>query len=237
MSSKEHAPANIIRLRHGIIAFVLIVVAAVAIYGLLYSTGATVGEITEGEHYTVLDPSVAHTPGEPVEVMEFFSYACVHCYQFDPLIEDWRGRQTDAVRFKRQPVDFSPAWATLAQAYLTFEAMDILDDNHERLFRALHDQGKVFNTVEALADFVDGHGATRDEFLATFNSPTIRRATARLQDTQRKFQVSGVPTLVVGGKYLVKMEVGRKLSLAVVDHLVKLEQADKPVVSAPSDGN
>ncbi|MEZ5598297.1 MAG: hypothetical protein R3E84_18300 [Pseudomonadales bacterium] len=84
--------------------------------------------------------------------------------------------------------------------------------------------------MEALADFVDRHGATRDEFLAhvqlTDHPP---RHCSPAGHAAQVPGCSGVPTLVVGGKYLVKMEVGRKLSLAVVD-LVKLEQADKPVV-------
>lgn len=40
----------------------------------------------EGQHYATLPVPVA-ADGEKVVVTEFFSYACIHCFQFDPDIE------------------------------------------------------------------------------------------------------------------------------------------------------
>ena len=41
---------------------------------------------------------------------------------------------------------------------------------------------------------------------------------------QREVVIRAVPTLAVNGAYLVSMDVGRKVALEVVDHLIALEQ-------------
>ncbi len=115
---------------------------------------------------------------------------------------------------------FSPAWQLLAQTYFTLQRLDALDDNHMRLFRAIHDNGQQFATPESMADFVDGSGVTRADFLQMFNSPEVRRDLRDADAMQRNIVISSVPTLVVDDRYVVNMDVGRKQALEVVDYLI-----------------
>ena len=233
MAKPQETPQRIKTIRLGVVIFLAAVAGLLAIYGTLYSTGITEGEFTEGEHYSRIDAGVRHRPGDPVEVVEFFSYGCIHCKNFDPLIEDWQADQSDeVVSFRRQPVAFSPTWAILAQTFFALQELGIEEENHERLFKAIHDQGRQFLSVEMIADFVDGHGATRDEFLRAFNSPKVRRAASEFESIQSRYDVQGVPMIAVAGKYMVKMDVGRKLALDVVDHLVALERQGSPKPTA-----
>ena len=222
MSKKSDA--KVTRVRNAIIGFVVLLVVAVIGYGMLYSSGATQGEFIAGEHYTVLEAPPRRRMGDPIEVREFFSYGCVHCRNFDPLIEDWDATKPANVTFERTPVTFSPIWALLAQTYLTLEHLDIVDDNHARLFRHIHENRGQFLSAEAVADFVDGNGASREEFLEAFNSAEVRRALRAADTAQRTAGISAVPTIVVADKYLVTMDHGRKVALEIVDHLIALEQ-------------
>ena len=43
----------------------------------------------EGTHYERLPVPVETQAPEGVEVVEVFSYACYHCYSFQPLVEPW----------------------------------------------------------------------------------------------------------------------------------------------------
>ncbi len=221
MAKKKNNDARMTTLRWTILGFVGAVAVLVLLYGLLYSSGATEGAFAEGEHYTRIRDEVRRRQGAPVEVVEFFSYGCIHCKNFDPLIEDWKATQDDSVAFRRQPVSFSPIWALLGRTYLTLEQMGILEENHDRLFRAVHDQGKQFLTPEMMADFIDGNGTDREAFLAAFNSAEVRRAAARMESEARENGINSVPMIIVGGQYAVNMGIGRKLSLDVVDHLVE----------------
>lgn len=214
-------------LRWSILGTIGVIVAGVLIWGLVYSIGSVDGgEIVEGEHYDVVADAPRRRPGAPVTVTEFFSYGCVHCRSFDPLIEDWREDLGDGVAFERVPVAFSPEWAMLGQAYLALEQAGALAQNHERLFRAIHDNGRQFLSAGQIADFVDGHGISREAFLAAYGSAEARRALARNEARQNRLGISSVPSLTVADKYRINMDVGRRQSLAVADHLVALEQAN-----------
>lgn len=216
---------KVLRTRNAILGFVVLVAILVIGFGTFYSTGVSTGAITEGEHYTVLDDPPRKRPGEDILVHEYFSYACVHCRNFEPLVSDWKKNLPDNATFVRSPVIFSPIWGILAQSYYALESTGALEANHDRLFRAIHDSGRQFLTPEMVADFVDGKGTTRAEFLAAFESSEVRRATRDAERRQRAVQVNSVPTLVVAEKYLVNMDKGRKLALDIADYLIDLELA------------
>ena len=78
-----------------------------------------------------------------------------------------------------------------------------------------------------IADFVDGRGVTKDEFIEAYNSSRVRRALATGDARQRTFAIASVPTLVVADKYVVSMDVGRRQALEVVDYLIALEQDER----------
>ena len=104
--------------------------------------------------------------------------------------------------------------------------MGRLAQNHERLFRAIHDNGRQFLSPGQIADFVDGHGVSREGFLAAYGSAEVRRALARNEARQNRLGIASVPSLTVADKYRINMDVGRRQSLEVADHLVALEQAN-----------
>jgi len=211
------------RVRNSILIFVGVVVILVLGYGTLYSTGVTEGEFVAGEHYRVLEDARPTRPGEPLEVTEFFSYGCIHCRNFDPLIDQWLPTLPEGVTFKRTPVAFSPTWTLLAQTYLTLEYLNVLEQNHTRLFTQIHDRGIQFLSVEQIADFIDGNGVSKEEFLRAFNSPEVRRAVREADIAQRNIQITSVPTLVVADRYVINMDNGRKVALEIADQLINEE--------------
>ena len=182
------------------------------------------GSFVEGRDYTLLDDAPV-AGRRPIQVTEFFSYGCVHCRNFDPLIDEWLTELPDDVRFERAPMSFSPVWALLAQTYLTLELEDALEQNHNRLFRAIHDQQRQFLSADQLADFVDGRGISKQRFLNTFNSSRVKRRLNEIDQKSRAAKVRSVPTLTVADRYLVGMDGGRKRALEIIDHLVELERA------------
>lgn len=232
----DPTPPRVRRIQIGIAAFLGAIVVALILYGTLYTTGITEGEFTEGEHYTLLKNPVRGEPGEPIEVIEFFSYGCIHCFNFDPIIEDWQEDLPASVHFRRQPVAFSPAWALLGQTWFTLNDLGILEKNHMRIFRAIHEKNRQFLSVEEMADFIDGQGATRDEFIKAFNGATVRRFSSQMERMQVKYEVQGVPHIVVAGKYVIKADVPRKIALDVVDHLIAVESASGSSASKPAAG-
>ena len=224
--AKKKKDTSVIMLRNTIIGFITLVAIGMIAFGTYVSTDLSDTAVTENEDYIELDNPRARRAGEPIEVIEFFSYACVHCKNFEPLLDEWLEDKPEDVTFRRQPTTFSPIYALLAQSYLTLEAADALDKNHNRIFRAIHDSGRQFLTKDMVADYVDGRDISRDEFIEIFDSPDVRQAMRRADREQREFSIASTPSLVVAGKYLVRMTIGgQRRALRVVDELVAKERA------------
>ena len=221
--SRSKRDQRIRLVRNIAIAAVVLIVVVVAAYGLFFSTAIDMnGDLVEGTHYEVIDGATPPPKSGPIRVTEFFSYGCIHCRNFDPIVNDWLAHKPANVEFERVPVGFSPSWGLLAQAYYTLAHVGALQENHERIFAAIHDNGKQFDSPEAIADFVDGHGVSRAAFLRAWSSPSVRADLAAAAERERAAHVNSVPSLMVGDYYMVDMRaVPRKRAFDVVDFLVR----------------
>ncbi|MBT7539556.1 MAG: hypothetical protein HN683_09475, partial [Gammaproteobacteria bacterium] len=115
----------------------VIAVMIVIYFSTMVVTDAPNGEFAEGRHYQVLEEP-GKVRGRKEEVMEFFSYGCVHCFNFDPEIEDWVQANADTVKFIRTPVLGSNLWRLYGQTYFTMQELGILGENHVRFFTDIH---------------------------------------------------------------------------------------------------
>jgi thiol:disulfide interchange protein DsbA len=232
--AKRKPDKRLATIRNAVIAFVALIVVCVGGYGLFRSTAIDIGdEFVEGTHYRVIAGAPAVPDRGPIRVTEFFSYGCVHCRNFDPIVVDWLQTAPKDVKFDRIPVTFQPLWRELAQDYYTLESTNALAENHDRIFKAIHDNGKQFLSPEIMADFVAGHGITREEFLRVFGSPATAHAMAIGEQRERRSTANSVPTLMVADHYLVNMDsVPRKRAFDVVNFLLSKIRTDRAALAA-----
>lgn len=204
-----------------IIRPVLASVAALAI-----STSAFAQEWRQGTHYEVLDSPVRTSVDQGIEVSEIFWYGCPHCYTFKPLVEKWSESLADDVEFVLMPAALGRAWEVHARAFFTLQAMGELDKVHDALFDALAGERRQLNSAEALAEFVAGHGVDEQAFLDAYESFGVNAQFQKAQSKIRSARITGVPTMLVNGKYKVSasMAGGHEEVLEVVDFLVEKER-------------
>ena len=224
MAKKKKSDQKVTLVRNGILGFMGLLALSALVYVLYVGTGLDEGEIVEGEDYTLIENARPRREGDPIEVIEFFSYACIHCKNIEPLVEDWLEDKPDDVVFTRQPTTFSAAFVLLAQTYFTLEQTGALEANHNRIFRAIHDARTQFASPESVADYIDGRGVSREEFLRVFNSPQVRQAMRAANRDQQRYVVAATPSFAVAGKYMVGMRGGQRRALEVVDHLIAQER-------------
>ena len=78
------------------------------------------------------------TPAK-IEVVEFFWYGCIHCYNLEPLLEAWVPKLPPDVAVPPRPGGVQrAAWAHDAAIFYAFEALGVLDKLHRPLFDAIH---------------------------------------------------------------------------------------------------
>lgn len=201
---------------------------ALTYFSFLTVRDQPLGDYIEGEHYQLAE-APTRVSGEAVEVMEFFSYGCVHCYNFDPDLEDWVQDQGGKINFLRLPLIGSDYWRMLGRAFYTMQALDMDSRHHHNLFRQIHGKGVAFNSPDKLQAFFEDAGVSPEDFERTFNSAEVARQVSRAGRLARRLQVSSVPTIVVQGKYVVKTtrSMGPKRMLEVMTHLLGKVQAEK----------
>jgi len=212
---------------------IVIALAAVAlgVLGYLFSlvvVEAPKGEFEAGVHYIEIE-NPRRIRAEKVEIMEFFSYGCIHCYNFDRPLEEWADSRSDTIRFVRTPAIASDLWEMLGRAYFVYEVNKLDERHHIALFQAIHDARLDLSSPEKLASWFDGRGITSEEFLKSYRSVEVNNLMSTADRMARRLKVSSVPTIIVNGKYMVRItrQVGPARMLDVMDHLIEMEQAAK----------
>ena len=186
----------------------------------------------EGVHYEAIDiPVKTGLEGEQplkVEVVEVFSYMCIHCYSFDPLLKLWEQNKAEQAVFNRLPAVFSADWELMARAFYTAEILDVSEQMHEPLFEAIHKQPKNLRDEDIMAAlFLEHAERPAAEFTESFNSFFVRSRVMQARAKGRAYGITGVPVMIVNGKYRVggRMAGSNEAMLDVVDFLVRRELA------------
>ena len=195
---------------------------------VLQISSVRAAEFQEGQQYARLAVPVETLDPNKVEVVEVFSYACIHCKNFDPALEEWRAAQPDDVLFRRVPAIFNQTWALFAQAFYTAELLDITDKIHGPMFAAIHDEGVDLRDPTLLAElFNKAAGVPNAEFTQVFNSFGVRSRVQQADAHGRAYGITGVPTLIVDGRFRVDgtMAGNNTNMLKIVDFLVEKQRA------------
>ena len=180
-----------------------------------------------GKTYVELSNPVAVAVPGKVEVVELFWYGCPHCYSFEPVINPWAEKLPSDVNFVRIPAMFGGPWDAHGQMFLTLEAMGVENKVHSAVFNAIQKEGKRLTKPEEMADFLATQGVDKDKFLATFNSFAVQGQVQKAKELAKKYEISGVPTMVVNGKYRFDLGTagGPEQALNVADQLIAKERA------------
>jgi protein dithiol oxidoreductase (disulfide-forming) len=182
----------------------------------------------EGVNYERLPVAVETRDPSKVEVVEVFSYACIHCKNFQPAISAWHAKAPEYVDFYQLPAAFDPTWAKLAQAFYAAEALGVTDKVHDLMFSGIHDRNvNLADPAELATLFKDAAGIEPDQFNQVYNSFSVRSRVQQADARTRAYRVTGTPTLIVDGQFRVdaRMAGGNDGMIRVVEHLVEQQKA------------
>lgn len=180
-----------------------------------------------GKDYVVLSAPQPTWGTGGIEVAEVFSYSCVHCAEFQPLVNAWKKKLPADVRFTYVPAVFGGVWDNTARAYFAAEALGVQAKTHDAIFKAFFIDRKIkTGSVEELAGIYAGLGVNRKKMLATMNGFTVSSKLNRARQFAVRAGVNSTPSLIVNGKYRVTAK-SLESSLQVADFLVQKERAAK----------
>jgi thiol:disulfide interchange protein DsbA len=163
----------------------------------------------DGVNYTRLVPAqpTAVPPGQ-VEVLEFFWYACPHCYGIDPQVEAWKKTKPAYISFSRVPVMWNEDHRSLARLFYTLESLGKLDQLHSEVFKEIHVNGDALVSGDDAASermqiaFVKRFGIAEDAFRTAYQSFAVETDLQKADELVQRYRIDGVPTFVVNGKFV-----------------------------------
>ena len=180
-----------------------------------------------GKDYVVLSPPQPTWGTGGIEVAEVFSYSCIHCAEFQPMVNAWKKKQPADVRIVYVPAVFGGVWDNTASAFFAAEALGVQPRTHDAIFKAVFiDRSAKAGSLEDLADVYAKLGVDRKKMLDTMNGFTVSSKLNRARQFALRAGVNATPTLIVNGKYRVTAK-GLENTLQVADYLVQRERAAK----------
>jgi thiol:disulfide interchange protein DsbA len=215
--------------------------ASIALLAVSAAHAQLASQWRAGEHYFVIDPPVATSSGDKIEVTEVFSYGCPACNFSYPAVDKLRKALPANAVMNYVPASFNPNedWPMFQRAYFAAKALGVAEKSHDAVFDAVwkNDELAIFDkasksykktmpTIEDAAKFYAKFGVKAEDFVATANSFTIN---TRMRQADAWIKAAGVdvtPTIIVNGKYrLTTTSSGGDWDKAqeLVLYLVKLE--------------
>jgi protein dithiol oxidoreductase (disulfide-forming) len=156
----------------------------------------------EGRQYRRLaTPVRSGAPGK-VEVIEFFWYGCPHCYVFEPTLEAWAKQLPADVAYRKVHVAFRENVKVHQRLFFTLEAMGKEAQVRPAIFNAIHRGGQAMTDPKAMAAFLAPLGVDPAKFQETYNSFTVQTRCQQATQLQDSYNIDGVPTLAIGGRFL-----------------------------------
>jgi thiol:disulfide interchange protein DsbA len=159
--------------------------------------------------YTTLQNALpVENPGK-VEIAELFWYGCIHCYNLEPLLEDWVPKLPADTYFRRIPAVFNERWAHDAAIYYAFEALGLLAKLHRPFFEAIHKDRLKTDNPAALGEWLTKNGLDPQKFDVTMKSFGVQSKMKRAAQLTAASRIDGTPALMVQGRYTISTDQGR----------------------------
>lgn len=160
-----------------------------------------------GQQYVTLDKSVAESP----QVVEFFSFYCPHCYQFENVYHVGARVKKDLpenIKFIKYHVGFmgGDMGKSLTHAWAVAMALGVEDKVIEPLFEGVQKTQSITNAENLKAVFVKAAGIEPKEYDAAWNSFMVKALALQQEKAAADVNLQGVPAVFVNGKYMVNTQ-------------------------------
>jgi thiol:disulfide interchange protein DsbA len=182
--------------RHHLYRFTCSLAAA----ALMLGTVGHAQPVPDKEYQLIKTPQ---TPADPkkIEVIEFFSYACPHCAEFEPALDAWLKHKPKDVDFKEMPMVFRENWKPTAKLYYALDAMGLVDKYQNKVYEAIHKNGKDLSTDQAVKQWAKDAGIDPTKFDQVYDSFGVDAKMQRSMAMARAYGVQFTPSVAINGKY------------------------------------
>jgi thiol:disulfide interchange protein DsbA len=153
--------------------------------------------------FSELKPPLHVESDGKIEVLEFFWYGCIHCYNLEPKLEAWLKTLPKDVQFRRVPAVLSDRWGHDATIFYAFEAMGLLDKLHRPFFEAIHVNRLRTDNAASLNGWLEKQGLDPKKVNEVARSFGVQSKVKRAIRLTSDYRIEGTPAMAVHGRYTV----------------------------------
>ena len=164
--------------------------AQLALLGAVPSVLSFAAQANSG-YATLKQPASVLAPKGQIEVVQFFSYGCSHCKNFDPVFEAWRKTAAKDVSVRLVHVGFNKNFEPLQRIYYALESLGQAQALNGKVFKAFQDEKKRLDQPEVLFPWVAEQGVDRAKFEAAYQSFSVATQVRQAIQLQDQYQVEG----------------------------------------------
>lgn len=171
---------------------------------LILSTSIQAAQFNEGTHYEILDLEKTSTP----TVIEYFSFFCGHCNNFEPVIQQLKTKLPKNAKFQKVHVSFMGGnmGVPMAKAYASMIVLKVEDKMVPYMFNQIHTLRTPPKTETELRQMFIDNGVDAKKFDSAYKGFAIDSMQKRFDKQFKAVKLSGVPGVVVNNRYVVKTD-------------------------------
>ena len=183
-------------------------------------------DFSVGKHYQVLKTATPTRDPGKVEVVEVFWFGCNHCFSLEAYLHPWKERLPKDVDFWKSHATWNQTLKIHARLFYSAKALKVEEKAVSSAFNAIQRERRFLTGNSELEYFFKGLGVDRERYQSISNSFGVDNAISQADNRMRLWAITGVPTLIVNGKYKVSptRELGTERLLEVVDFLIEKER-------------
>jgi len=201
-----------------------------AILGLVVSSLVSplaLAQFDEGHEYELISSQPPVARDAPIEVVEFFWYSCPHCFSFEPFINNWIANKPEDIKFSRIPATFNPPAKFHARVFYALDLMGEADRLMVPVFEAIHKQGKKLASEKEIETFLSGHDVNLETYRKAMKSFAVQTRVRQAESLFRKYGLTGVPVIVVNGRYRSANIKNYQQLVELIDHMIGLVKEEQ----------
>ncbi len=168
-----------------------------------------------------------------IEVLEFFAYGCIHCFNLEPKFEEWIKRQPADVKVRRVPAAFAIRGVDSIQIFYTLEAMALLDKLHYKVFEAINTENIILGNPATLNQWLTKQGVDPKKYEEVQKSFSVQTKIQRARKMSEDYKITATPMLVIMGKHKLEQLDGAERLFGNVDRLINEARATLKATPAP----
>ncbi|MCY9846478.1 thiol:disulfide interchange protein DsbA [Pectobacterium jejuense] len=181
------------------------------------TASANATQFNEGKQYVALNKTVPDAP----ELMEFFSFNCPHCYQFEQVIhvsEKVAEKLPENTKIVKYHVEFLPPLGKeLTQAWAVAMALGVEDKITSPMFEAVQKERRIQSIDDIRGVFISA-GVKAEDFDGAWSSFAVKALVAKQEKAAADVELSGVPAMFVKGQYQLNSQ---GMDTSSLDNFVK----------------